>query len=83
MKKEKPSKCTKCLTEISLEEFLNHQHRCKECNKLPNFSNQKKIRCTGCRHIPHVDVCNEGMVHSGHPKFEITQVCGCEIKSSY
>jgi hypothetical protein len=45
------SKCTNCLTEIPIEEFLNNDHLCINCCMLPPWKNEK--RCKTCRHIEH------------------------------
>lgn len=50
----KKSKCIKCLKEISTEEFLKYNHRCKKCDKLPNFIENKTCIC---KHPPHKEEC--------------------------
>ena len=68
---KKESKCVKCLKEITTEEYLKNDYRCKKCNKLPNYWNDKK--CDHCPHPPHEEkICNVPVTHD--PDFN----CECE-----
>ena len=71
-KPELKSKCCKCLKAISTEEFLANDHRCKKCNKKPNWIEEK--RCAKCRHYPHKDKCNEPISRNIEPQV----YCECE-----
>jgi hypothetical protein len=66
-----PSRCIKCLYWIPLDEFLKNDHRCRKCNKMPNYIEEK--RCPKCRHYPHKEKCIEP-VHRTDP----TMLCDCE-----
>lgn len=62
------SKCTKCSKKISTEEFLKNEHRCKKCNKLPNFIEDKTCKC---KHPPHKEECNIPVTR------DPVYLCGC------
>lgn len=64
------AKCITCLKEIPKKEFLKHDHRCKKCDKSPNW--REKKRCKTCKHAPHNEVCAEPIA------WKPTLKCGCE-----
>jgi len=63
--------CIRCKKEIQLEEYLENDHVCDECNQLPNWRTDK--RCARCRHYPHKENCMEPIIRDNPESY-----CGCD-----